>query len=330
MSPVEIYKEIVPSESLKGNALGDPTERPVHVVLPPGDASSRERLPVVFLLAGFGGSGASYFDYEAWDETLPQMIERLLTEGRIRPMILVLPDAMTRYGGSQYINSPATGRYQDYLLELLDWTERTFRTRAEPASRAIVGKSSGGFGALRMVMDRPGVFGLVADHSGDKYFEFAHRASFPRLQRTLESFKDIEAALDDPRAYRPHDQAFRDLMEAAALSACYSPNPASRRGFDLPIDLETGALREDVWQRWLAHDPLVLLETRADALRDLRLIYLDCGRLDEFHLHVGMRLFHQRLDQLGIRHLYAEHDEGHFNISHRYAHSLEAISNAID
>jgi hypothetical protein len=60
------------------------------------------------------------------------------------------------------------------------------------------------------------------------------------------------------------------------------------------------------------------------------LVYLDCGRRDEFALHVGMRLFHRRLDQLGIRHLYTEHDEGHFNLNYRYAYSLEAISSAIE
>lgn len=330
MPSSEIRIEIVPSRALKDNALGDPSDRPVHVILPPGYAASGgRRYPVVFLLAGFGGSGRSFLDYEPWDETLPELAGRLFGEARIQPMILVLPDGMTRFGGSQYLNSPATGRYQDYLLELVEWTDRTFSTQAEPAARAIAGKSSGGFGALRMVLDRPGTFGLVVDHSGDKYFEYCYAATFPRLHRTLEEFKDLDRALDDPRSYRPHDQAFRDLMEIVALSACYSPNSAARHGFDLPIDLETGAVRDEVWQRWREHDPLVLLEHRAEALRNLKLIYLDCGRRDEFHLQVGMRLFHRGLDHLGIPHQYTEHEEGHFNLNYRYAYSLQAISDAI-
>src|SRR3989304_1007343 len=129
MSSSKIRVEMVRSGVLQGNALGDPVERPVHVYLPSDYAKTGERYPVAFLLAGFAGSGASFLDYEAWDETIRQRMDRLAASGRIRPMLLVLPDATTRFGGSQYINSTATGRYQDYLLELVDWADHTFRTR---------------------------------------------------------------------------------------------------------------------------------------------------------------------------------------------------------
>jgi enterochelin esterase-like enzyme len=328
MSSSEIRVESVRSDVLQGNALGDPAERKVLVYLPPDHRPGTTAYPVVFILAGFGGSGASLLDYEPWDETIQQTMDRLLAEGRVRPMIVVLPDAMTRYGGSQYINSPATGRYQDYLVELLDWVDQTFPTVASRDHRAIAGKSSGGFGALRMAMDRPEIFGLVVDHSGDKYFEYAYRPDFPRLHRTLRDTPDFEAILRDPRSHRPHDQAFRDLLEAAALSSCYSPNASAPLGFDLPIDIETGAVRETVWEQWLLHDPLVRIQTRPEALRDMRLIFLDCGRRDEFYLDVGMRLLHAKLAERGIDHEYTEHDEGHFNLNYRYALSLEAISRA--
>lgn len=328
MAPSEIRVETFHSKVLLGNALGDPADRRVYVYLPPDYQASQDRLPVVFLLAGFTGTGASFLDFRAWNETIQEMADRLLAEGRIRPLLLVLPDGMTRFGGSQYINSEGTGRYQDYLLELVEWTDGHFRTQADPSKRAVAGKSSGGFGAVRMAMDRPGSFGLIGDISGDKYFDYTYRATLPRVVRTLEQFSELDRALDDPRSFRPQDQAFRDVMELAALSACYSPNPDSRRGFDLPIDPETGALRQEVWGRWLAHDPIVLLEQRAEALRSLNLLYLDCGRRDEFFLNVGMRLFHRRLDQLGIEHTYTEHEGGHFNLDHRLAHLLEAISRA--
>ncbi|HSR46659.1 MAG TPA: alpha/beta hydrolase-fold protein [Anaerolineales bacterium] len=328
MAPSEIRVETFQSEALAGNALGDPIERRVHIYLPPGYAASHERLPVVYLLAGFTGTGASFLDFRAWDETIQEMADRLLAEGRIRPMMLILPDGMTRFGGSQYINSEGTGRYQDYLLELVEWTDHRFRTQAEPRGRAIAGKSSGGFGAVRMAMDRPGIFGLIGDVSGDKYFEYVYRPTLPRVHRTLERFPELDSALAHPQRYRPQDQAFRDVMELAALSACYSPNPDTPRGFDFPIDLETGAMREDVWARWRAHDPIVLLEQRVEALRSLSLLYLDCGQRDEFFLNVGMRLFHRRLEQLGIDHAYTEHEGGHFNLHYRLAFLLEAISRA--
>jgi enterochelin esterase family protein len=245
-------------------------------------------------------------------------------------MILVMPDATTRFGGSQYINSPATGRYQDYLLELVGWVDNEFRTTARRESRAVAGKSSGGFGALRLVMDQPQVFGLAADHCGDKYFETCYFPTLPRTHRAAASMPDLPAVLADPRSHMPKDQAFKDVMEAAALSACYSPNAHSPFGFDFPFHLPTGAVRPEVWARWREHDPLVRLDDAADALRSLRLLFLDCGRNDEFYLNVGMRLFHDRLESLGIDHTYLEHDGGHFDIRHRYAISLEAISQAID
>jgi len=329
MGSSEIRVEVVRSEVLRGNALGDPVERPVYVYLPPGYAESSDPYPVTFLLAGFGGSGASFLDFEAWDENLHQRMDRLVAGGRVRPMLLILPDATTRFGGSQYINSTATGRYQDYMLELVDWADHTFRTRPQREARAIAGKSSGGFGALSMVMDHPEIFGLAADHSGDKYFEYCYLPELPRFQRAVERMPDLDRLLLDPRGTRPHDQAFRDVMELAALSACYSPEPRSPRRFEFPVDLETGALRPEIWEQWRQHDPVVRLGDREAALRSLRLIYLDAGQRDEFFLNIGMRVFHRRLEALGLPHVYEPFDGGHFGNDYRFDNSLEAISRAI-
>jgi enterochelin esterase-like enzyme len=324
-----IHAETFSSRSLSRNPLRDPTDRTVLAYLPPGYDDGPRRYPTVYLLAGFTKKGASYLNFEAWEENLQERLDRLIGQGRVRPMIIVLPDAFTRLGGSQYINSAATGQYQDYLLELVEWAGQTFRTIPHPSARAVAGKSSGGFGALRLAMDRPGVFGLVADHSGDKYFEMCYGPALPRFLRASAQ-RDVEALFQDPRAALPHDQAFFDILEVLALSACYTPAPGSRFGFDLPLDLETGEIREDVWLRWKEHDPLRRVETKGDSLRDLTLLFLDCGSRDEFNIHVGSRLFHRRLGELGIPHVYEEFDGGHFNTQHRYDVSLTAISRAIE
>jgi enterochelin esterase family protein len=329
MASSEVRAEVFASRVLRGNPLGDPADRLVHVYLPPAYASSGERFPVAFLLAGFTGTGASFLNFETWEEDIRQRMDRLVGSGQVRPMILVLPDALTRFGGSQYLNSSATGRYQDYLLELVEWTDHSFRTRPKRESRAIAGKSSGGFGAVRMAMDRPETFGLVGDLSGDKYFEYCYRPEMPRFHRAVRAQPDLEDVLGDPRQARPHDQAFRDVMELAALSACYSDRPGAPHGFDFPIDLETGALRADVWDRWLQHDPLLRLPESGDALRSLHLLYLDCGQKDEFYLDIGMRLFHRELDARSIPHEYVEHEGGHFRLNDRLDPCLQAISRAI-
>jgi enterochelin esterase-like enzyme len=329
MPASRIYAEAISSRALTGNPLGDPSTRQVLVYLPPGYDESRQRFPVVYLLASYPKTGASFLQFEAWEEPFQARLDRLLDQGRIRPMMVVLPDAFTRLGGSQYINSGATGAYQDYLVEIVQWADQTLRTIPAKSARAVAGKSSGGYGALRAGMDHPSVFGLVADHSGDKYFEMCYGPTLPRFFRAIVEH-DPERALMDPIGMRPHNQAFFDVMEVLALSACYSANPASRFGFDLPVDLVTGEILEEVWARWKAHDPLERVESSADALPSLDLLFVDCGRSDEFNIHVGSRLLHRRLEGLGVQHFYEEFDDGHFRTSYRYDVSFAAISRAFE
>jgi hypothetical protein len=177
-------------------------------------------------------------------------------------------------------------------------------------------------------MDHPSVFGLVADHSGDKYFDGCYGPTLARFSRATAQV-DLERAFRDPVGLHPHHTAFFDVMEVLALSACYSPNASSRFGFDLPVDLETGELLQEVWSRWKAHDPITRVDASADALRSLDFVYLDCGRLDEYNMLVGSRLMHRRLEALDIRHTYEEFDDGHFHTSYRYDVSLAAISRSI-
>jgi enterochelin esterase family protein len=110
------------------------------------------------------------------------------------------------------------------------------------------------------------------------------------------------------------------------MSVCYSPNPDSELGFDLPFDLETGEIREDVWARWLEHDPVRLVESAVENLKSLKLLYIDAGTRDEFALDLGARILCERLKKYGVPFIHEEFDDGHFNISYRYNRSLELIS----
>jgi enterochelin esterase-like enzyme len=176
MAASRVVLEEIESTALRGNPLGDPSTRPVWLYMPPGYDESDERYPAVYLLAGYSGTGRTFLNQRPWEEDIQQRMDRLIETGACRPMVLVLPDGFNRYGGSQYIDSAGTGRYQQYLLEIVRMVDARYRTRPARAFRAIAGKSSGGFGALTAAMDHPQVFGLVADHSGDKGFDnvYAH------------------------------------------------------------------------------------------------------------------------------------------------------------
>ncbi|HEY2955617.1 MAG TPA: alpha/beta hydrolase-fold protein [Candidatus Eisenbacteria bacterium] len=328
----KVVLEEFESEVLRGNAAGDPHVRTVPVYLPPSYGEERERrYPVAFALSGFTGRGRTLLNDNPWSPSLPERMDALIARGACEEMILVMPDCFTRYGGSQYLNSSATGRYEDHVVaELVPHVDRAYRTLPGRAHRGVIGKSSGGYGALVLGMRHPEVFGAVASHSGDVYFEYCYRGDIPKFCSQVQEAGGLEAWF---RAFEAKLQKkHEDLMalNVLAMAAAYSPRPgASPFGIDLPCDLESGAFREDVWRRWLEHDPLRLLERHAEALRAARLVYLDCGTRDEFQLHHGARLFTRRLASLGIAHEYEEFPDGHMNVAYRYDVSLPRLSRAL-
>lgn len=299
------------------------------IYLPP-DYDDGQRYPSVYWLPAFAQRGLKLLNDDLWEENIQERLDRLIADGQVRPLIVVMPDGSTRYGGSQYVNSAATGRYEDHILELVDTVDGRYPTLQNPAARAVAGHSSGGFGAVRFGMLHPDVFGLVADHSGDKYFELTYRADFPYLLRFLdrEGEEGLADLLADPGKALREGAPFHALAIAAA-AACFSPNPKAPLGFDLPMDPHSGELRPEVWARWLAFDPVEMVAEHAEELRSLRLLYFDCGLYDEYNLLYGARIFAQRLQALDIPFQYEEFEGGHRNVRHRYDISLQAISDAI-
>ena len=178
------------STVLKDNPLGDSFERPVNVYLPAAyDTQPNKRFPVLFDLAGFTGSGLGHLNWRNFDENLPEKLDRLIATKAMTPVIVVFPDCFTCLGGNQYINSSAIGQYADYLnLELIPFVDEQLRTLASREHRGCFGKSSGGYGALRMAMDYPQYWGGIANHSGDAYFDFVYKAEWPEVLTHLQKY----------------------------------------------------------------------------------------------------------------------------------------------
>jgi hypothetical protein len=72
-----------------------------------------------------------------------------------------------------------------------------------------------------------------------------------------------------------------------------------------------------------------MVERHAGALRRMKLIYIECGRQDEWHLHYGARILHERLQRLGIPHEHVEFDDDHSNIQYRYVESLSRLARVL-
>lgn len=313
--------EILEFESrvLRGNPLGDPPARRIPVYLPP--SHPRRRYPVIYMLTGFTGFGEMMIQRGAWSESLPERLDRLIRSRRMGEAIVVMPDCFTRLGGSQYLNSPATGRYEDHLVrELVPHIDARYRTTGR---RAVMGKSSGGYGAMVLGMRHPDVFQALACHSGDLYFEYCYLPDFPKALDVLRRHGSVAKFL---RAWEKMPKRLSGSLHAAvntiAMASCYSPRGSS---FDLPFDMATGEIRADVWKRWKAWDPVTLLDRHADALRKLKGVFLDCGIRDQFALHHGARIFAAKARRLGVRVHHEEFDDDHSSIAYRYDRSLPLL-----
>jgi enterochelin esterase family protein len=269
----------------------------------------------------------------AWGESFPERIDRLIRTGQMGPVIAVLPDCWTIFGGSQYVNSSALGQYEDYLIEeLIPYVDTHYRTLADREHRAITGKSSGGYGTMVQTMRHPELWGALASHSGDIYFEFGYLPDMAKLHANLMRFGGLEGYIEQIPTIKPkgHDPFF-SVLGMLCYGAAFAPNPAAHRGFDMPIDMETGALRLDVWERWLKWDPVRMIDESHNiaAWKQMKYVYLDCGLWDELNFQIGTRILSNKLKALGIPHDFELFNDGHINVPYRYDTSLPRLEAAI-
>lgn len=329
----DVRVDFVHSEALTGNPLGDSATRPIAVYIPTGyDSQGSRRYPVLYVLHGYTGDVAALISSRPWETNVLQWADRLIADRRMPPALLALVDGFTRLGGSQYVNSVHNGRYATYVVnDVVRHVDRAYRTIPGEGGRGVLGKSSGGFGAMHLVLEHAGTFGAFASHSGDSYFRYAHVPAFATVHRTLEAY-DFDLAAYVHAFERKHKPSAAEYttIEMLAYAAAYSPRGATAFDIDLPFERATGELREDVFERWLAFDPAERVGRRRAELARLRLRYLDCGRRDEYGLDIGSRVVAQRIRDLGLSVRHEEFDDDHRNVGYRYEISLPALAAALN
>jgi S-formylglutathione hydrolase FrmB len=326
--PVAIERIKVHAPSIEGNLGGESADREVLVVLPPGYAANpKKRYPVIYALHGYS-IGAEQWTHEI---RVPQTVEGAFAKGA-REMIIVLPDSKTGYGGSMYSSSVTTGDFETFIArDLVAYVDAHYRTLADRDHRAITGKSSGGYGAMITPMLRPDLFGALATHAGDAQFDVCYRTDFPNVARDLRDTYGgpVDAAmgrfLTDFRGRiagtKKSDMGF---IEQYGYAACYSADEDGtvRQPFD-----DTGQVIPEIWDRWLAWDP-VLMAARpeyAEALRSLKAVWIDAGTRDEYFLDFGAVAFRRAIEAAGVpdESVYFElFDAGHGAIEYRYPLAL--------
>lgn len=320
------------SKVLQNNPWDDPARRRIDVYLPPGmELDSAEKLPVLYDLVGYTSGSPKHTAYKNFGENVPERMDRLIANGETKPAIIVFPDCFTKLGGNQYINSVSVGPWADFLIqEVIPFVEQQAPVLPGKDHRGIFGKSSGGYAAIVHGMRYADVWDAIACHSGDMYFDFCYRTDFPTALDTLakhnRSIPDFIEYFHNAEKVSGDD--FHALM-AIAMAATYDPNEENPTEIRLPVDLYTGELDEERWSHWLEHDPINLVDELVDNLRELDLVYIDCGDQDQYHMVYGSRILHQKLEAMEINHMYEEFEDNHSSIDYRLDRSIPLLVDAL-
>jgi enterochelin esterase-like enzyme len=319
------------SKVLQANVWSDPSARDFNVYLPPGYFKSGKAYTALWDFAAFTNAGPGHLNWRNQGENLPQRLDRLIGSGEMPPVVVPMPDCYSSLGGNQYVNSSSVGPYADYVVkELVPFLSEHVNVIDDRSGRGVFGKSSGGYGALVHAMYYPETWGGVASHAGDIGFDWVYRPEFPRTAAVL-------SALDgDPYRFlknfwnkkSPGSPDYSTLM-TLAMAASYDPGDSPESAIRLPFDLQTLELDDVRWSEWLRHDPLNLLDSYAQQLAALRLLYIDVGSRDQYNIQFGTRAFVRRLEKLGIGHHYEEFDGTHSGMDWRLDTSLPMLAKAL-
>ena len=282
--PVAVDHIKIHGKALEGNLEGDAVDREVLVFLPPSyNKDKQRRYPVVYALHGYS-IGAEQWSHEIH---VPQTIEGAFALGA-REMIVVLPDSKTMHNGSMYSSSVTTGDFENYIAhDVVAFIDAHYRTLPNRQNRGLVGHSMGGYGATRIGMKHPDVFGSLYIMSPCCLAPRPAVPVNPELEKKLEAVKSAD------------DSAKLGFFERAQLAsaAAWSPDPKNPPLYlDLPF--KDGAVQQDVLAKWAANAPLDFIDQYVGNLRQYRGISIDVG--DQDGLRTDTEKLHEVLDRYGI------------------------------
>lgn len=296
-----LHQDTIDSRALRGNPLGDPHVRPLWVYTPPGYEQGDQRYPSIYVIQGYSGQVTMWANRQPFRQPFLETADQVFAGGTAPGCILIYVDAWTAYGGSQFVDSPGTGDYHTYLCdEVVPYVDRNYRTIPDRESRAITGKSSGGFGAMITPMLRPDLFAALATHAGDALYEYCYLAEFGKAARALRNhghdilayWKDFQSRV----AFTKEEDMLLVLLLGCTAAFSADPDGTPR----LPFDPRSGQIKPEVWDRWLHWDPIRMIDRYADELRSLNAVWIDAGTSDEWFLDLGAEAFKDGLLRIGV------------------------------
>ncbi len=281
--PVIVERIKIHGAALEGNLEGNAVDRDAIVFLPPSYARQRSRrYPVVYALHGYS-IGAEQWSKEI---VVPQTIEGAFAQGA-QEMIVVLPDSKTVYNGSMYSSSATTGDFENYVAhDVVAYMDAHYRTIPKRTSRGLVGHSMGGYGASRIGMKHPEVFGSLYIMSPCCMSARQARGGNPETEAALAAARTPAEAAKVPR-----------IGTELATASAWSPNPKKPPlYFDMPM--KDGQVQQDVLAKWAANAPLAFVDQYIGNLKEYRAIAMDVGDKDGLRVDAGK--LHDILDSYGV------------------------------
>jgi S-formylglutathione hydrolase FrmB len=282
--PVTVEHIKIHGTALEGNLEGDTVDRDVIVFLPPSyNKDKHRRYPVVYALHGYS-IGAEQWTHEIH---VPQTVEGAFAQGA-KEMIVVLPDSKTVYGGSMYSSSVTTGDFEQFIAhDVVSYIDAHYRTIPNRMSRGLVGHSMGGYGAARIGMKHPDVFGSLYIMSPCCLSARGAGPANPEFEKALE---DVKSPADSANLPFPARTQF-------ASAAAWSPDPKNPPLY-LDLPMQDGTPQPDVLAKWAANAPLAFVDQYIGNLRQYRAIAIDVGDQDGLRVDTGK--LHDVLDKYGI------------------------------
>ena len=303
--------------SLQNNQAGEEPLRQVTVYLPPDYDQSTQRYPVIYVLHGYTGTDSLMMN--VWID-FKRLLDEAIKTGRMRPMIVVAPNSMTKLLGSFYTNSAVTGNWADYIAkDVVEYMDNNYRTIPDRKNRGICGHSMGGNGALKLGMQFADTFSAVYALSPavlDWHSDFS--LSSPGFKRVSEL--NNEKAIVEPLIESDRSADFNSFYAAvtAAMARVYSPNASKSELFaDFPVTYigDSAVYHPEVVSKWEAQFPHNMINHYLPQLRSLTALKMDWGRNEDFsHIPFSSLQFSKKLEAYGISHFAEEYIGDHGNM----------------
>lgn len=297
-APGKIVSRIINSTYLQ-NTGGENPNRKISVYLPPGYEQSTRRYPVIYYLHGFMGT-------DSISPGMKALLDKGISQRKIRPFLLVISDQYTLFEGSFYSNSSLTGNWSDFTArELVTYMDKNFRTIADKEARGIAGHSMGGYGAIKLAMLYPDVYSCVYALSPGL---LAFVKEFGPNSNSFKDLAKIKTTDELKKSYYP-----RVLV---AVARAWSPNFSNPPFYcDLPFTYngDSMVVNNMVLDKWNQNMPVYMVDKYADNLRKLKAIKFDWGRNDASRFPIQCGMLSQRLENLGIAHFAEEYIGDHVN-----------------